>query len=506
MNAAAPPSAYPRTRPATPTKEIKLKWRNSFDSGKIDVADTCALSKPSVTPIPNGPLNTLESHKLPIETLASAKKASSETLASKKMVARPKPVAEAAKVALQAIHQVPEVFKSAAMISTATPGPETSSAPIAPTAPIPKRISPRREFQSALQPLPLYSYKDTNPSRKVAYTRQMKKSSESAERMLRDRCVLVYCECVNMMADSYSKGFRLLDSIWSGSPCMVVEPTTGFRWSKLPQKTTLSWFSWMALPVRHSYDPRQYADSIYRISLGSQSFSRRTHDSQSRCRHRRYGECALDVRCLDAIVDDAKKLFNDWQVTLRNYLDLSHLARYLDPFWDQCDASSNMVRDGAFGWDADLLEKDMFSSSPLSTAVPRTPTSPKDITIRPRGSTTSLNISVGDDASSTLSRGETLSSTSGSGSDATKSTPPSSPPVQSAYTSASGGEDRQSIYGHGLPIALVRLVARYQGKRLDKSCQLSNWAAPLNKKQIECESIFPFSFSVLRRFDFIRCC
>jgi hypothetical protein len=38
----------------------------------------------------------------------------------------------------------------------------------------------------------------------------------------------------------------------------------------------------------------------------------------------------------------------------------------------------------------------------------------------------------------------------------------------------------------GKPIALARLVARYQGKRLDKTCQLSNWAAPLNKKQIDC--------------------
>jgi hypothetical protein len=234
----------------------------------------------------------------------------------------------------------------------------------------------------------------------------------------------------------------------------------------------------------------QYVDGLYRISLRSQSFSRRTHDSQSRCRYNRYGECTLDFRCLNAIVDDAKKLLNDWQVNLRNYLDLSHLARYLDPFWDQCDASSNMVIDGAFGWDADLLQgKDIFSSSPIAT-VPRTPTSPKDTTIHSRGSTTSLSTTVGDDASSTLSRGDTLSSTSGS--EATKSTPPSSPPVQSAYTFTSGGEDRQPIYGRGLPIALVRLVARYQGKRLDKSCQLSNWAAPLNKKQIECESIFPF--------------
>jgi hypothetical protein len=248
----------------------------------------------------------------------------------------------------------------------------------------------------------------------------------------------------------------------------------------------------MALQVCHIYDASWHADSIYRISLRSQRFSRRSNNSQSRCRYRRYGKRTFDARCLNVIVDDAKKLFNDWHVNLRNYLDLSHLARFLDPFWGQCDAASSMVRLGAFGWDADLPhEKDMFCGSPIATVL-RTPTSPKDLTIPPRDSTISLSTTVSDDASSILSRGEYLSSNSGSGSEATKSTPPSSPPVQPAYTFTSGGEDRKPIYRRGLPIALVRLVARYQGTRLDKSCQLSNWAAPLNRKQIECEFIFTF--------------
>lgn len=144
------------------------------------MVDASALSKGSVTamPMPNSPLNISESYEAPVESSASANKPSSAVLASKTMVARPKPVAEDANAALEAVHQVSELLKSAALAST--PGPE-------PTSPIPKRISPREEFQSALQSLPLYSYKDANPSRKVSYTRQMKKSSESAERLLRDR-------------------------------------------------------------------------------------------------------------------------------------------------------------------------------------------------------------------------------------------------------------------------------------------------------------------------------
>ena len=191
MNAAAPSSAYPRTRPATPTKEIKSKWRNSFDSRKVDVAvdsleiDGGALSKPSLTALPKSSINISESHQVPVETIASASKPSSAALASKTILARPKQVAEAAKAALQAVHQVSGLLKSTALTPPAAP--ETTS-PV-PTAPIPKRISPRREFQTALQSLPLYSYKDSNPSRKVAYTRQMKKSSESAERLLREQCV-----------------------------------------------------------------------------------------------------------------------------------------------------------------------------------------------------------------------------------------------------------------------------------------------------------------------------
>lgn len=42
----------------------------------------------------------------------------------------------------------------------------------------------------------------------------------------------------------------------------------------------------------------------------------------------------------------------------------------------------------------------------------------------------------------------------------------------------------------GNAIALIRLVARYQRTRLDKKWQLSDWAAPLNEQQVECNIFF----------------
>jgi hypothetical protein len=46
------------------------------------------------------------------------------------------------------------------------------------------------------------------------------------------------------------------------------------------------------------------------------------------------------------------------------------------------------------------------------------------------------------------------------------------------------------VYPPTQPVALARLVARYLGRKLDKECQLSNWAAPLSEKQIECKLFF----------------
>lgn len=152
-----------------------------------------------------------------------------------------------------------------------------------------------------------------------------------------------------------------------------------------------------------------------------------------------------------------------------------------------------MILDGAFGLQTSLPSStyDDISSSDEDEVL-MTPTSPKDPDIAPASPT----------SNSTKSSPPTAESPSflvpKPYAEALKTTPLTSLAVSSTYppaplsTSLSSTLIEESFLlsvkqNGGLPIALVRLVARYQGKRLDKSCQLSNWAAPLNKKQMECE-------------------
>lgn len=257
------------------------------------------------------------------------------------------------------------------------------------------------------------------------------------------------------------------------------------------------WFNWTAQTVRLSATLLPYSNFRQSSLLLSRPFSRIRQSSKSvpvftvSLHPSILFDKSSNFHANQTIIEDAKKLFDDWQVSLHHYLDLAHLARALDPFWNACDATGSMVIEGALGWETTLpqgKEKNVYTSPITTSRAPMTPTSPKDTKNIPRGSTTSLNTTLNDDASSILSRGES------SGHDEmNKSTPPSSPPVNSAYTTPPSSDESFDLqrfsYGGGLPIALVRLVARYQGKGLDKGCQLSNWAAPLNKKQIECEFV-----------------
>lgn len=118
------------------------------------------------------------------------------------------------------------------------------------------------------------------------------------------------------------------------------------------------------------------------------------------------------------------KLKRDWKVDVKNYLDLAFVARYHDYFWDTCDVLNSQCLEGAFG--------------------------------------------------GTWCNGTECDVSSADGSDSV-----THKPLEQQYG--------RPVYPMAQPVALARLVARYLGTRLDKECQLSNWAAPLNENQIQCK-------------------
>ncbi|KAG8779027.1 hypothetical protein FRC16_003540 [Serendipita sp. 398] len=63
--------------------------------------------------------------------------------------------------------------------------------------------------------------------------------------------------------------------------------------------------------------------------------------------------------------------------------------------------------------------------------------------------------------------------------------PPVTPPAPHSLPNVPERHFTGNAYPKGRCIALARLISRYRGKRLDKGPQLSNWAAPLSKNQIE---------------------
>lgn len=187
MDASAAPSQslVARTRPSTPIKDkvkIPWSWRNSFDSRKTA---SLSLESSPLSTLPTSLAPELPVHKSDSSNDENGGVPGSETLSRpvltpKTILARPKTAVDVAKAPAQTSPKLPKATTLASTTQPASTSPK-------PTAPIPKRVTPRREFQSALQCLPLYSYKDTNSSRKVTYSRQMKKSNEAAERLLQDR-------------------------------------------------------------------------------------------------------------------------------------------------------------------------------------------------------------------------------------------------------------------------------------------------------------------------------
>lgn len=149
------------------------------------------------------------------------------------------------------------------------------------------------------------------------------------------------------------------------------------------------------------------------------------------------------------LLDDVEKLAADWSVNVANYLDLADFARSVDPFWAKCDTLCTQTLEGAFGLEVPLNMKNDDSNSPGS--VPNHS--------KPPTFSSSINPEIQNNESFTQGTNEFTR-------------------LRDAHPFA---------YPQGPPIALVRLVARYQGRRLDKSCQLSNWAAPLSKLQVQCK-------------------
>ena len=148
--------------------------------------------------------------------------------------------------------------------------------------------------------------------------------------------------------------------------------------------------------------------------------------------------------------DDVDKLKRDWKVDVQNYLDLAFLARYHDRFWEACDFLGNNCISGAFGgtW-CDGTEIHAMST-PTSARRSSDTATPSDRL----ASRINQELELIHDPNGQI------------------------------------GLPHEKIQGRMAckqAVALSRLVSRYLGRRLDKGSQLSNWAAPLSEKQIECE-------------------
>ncbi|KAG8819441.1 hypothetical protein FRC17_010454 [Serendipita sp. 399] len=150
---------------------------------------------------------------------------------------------------------------------------------------------------------------------------------------------------------------------------------------------------------------------------------------------------------------DVEKLARDWGVHVQNYLDLADMARCVDPFWNTCDILRDFSIDGATGIDWSKVDDDY---------VGQKQDVPDDL------------LPVDESLHNVAETHSFLPS------------PPITPPTpQSLPNDPLDRRGTGTIYPRSRSIALARLVARYQGKRLDKGVQLSNWAAPLSKNQIE---------------------
>ncbi|PVF99236.1 hypothetical protein CPB86DRAFT_814032 [Serendipita vermifera] len=312
-------------------------------------------------------------------------------------------------------------------------------------------ISPtaKEEFQALVQGIPLYSFKDTNQRRKLTYSRQKKLSSTCAERINGEGVRVV--------------GFDL-------------------EWKPMYNNDTYNLVSLVQI-ASHSEVLLVQLDQSTAFPPGLQALL----------------EDPTILKVGAGIRHDVQKLSHDWNVNVQAILDLADFARYVDPFWNTCDRLRNQVIEGAFGggWcdqtngdTADALT-DQKASRNKSLDISQV----KDIESLSKYFK-EVHVTATAERSSPSSQQEATSNTT------VPTTPPPLSRSQSLtypptpLTSDSDQEDPK-LSGQlplpdptwncpvGKPISLARLVARYQGKRLDKAYQLSNWAAPLNKKQIE---------------------
>ena len=117
---------------------------------------------------------TQEDHNLKAKTSkASASKATTRVESSS--------VAEATALqrtkALQTAHPSKQYIGIITLVSR---GPKSAD-------PMYKGHQQRRDLRTLLRELPTYSYHDTNPTRKITYTRKKEKSSQLAERLLDEK-------------------------------------------------------------------------------------------------------------------------------------------------------------------------------------------------------------------------------------------------------------------------------------------------------------------------------
>lgn len=270
----------------------------------------------------------------------------------------------------------------------------------------------RRDLRTLLKQLPSYSYRDTNPTRKITYTRKKEKSSQLAERLLVNGVKVV--------------GFDL-------------------EWKPMHNAQQYNRVSLVQIASD---------DEVLLIQLdGSTKFPAAVKTLL---------ESPHILKVGAGIEGDVAKLKKDWDVDIRCYLDLADYARAVDPFWNTCDVVRDSATDGALGgpWCRPTID----ATDAISCTEPNT-------------------LAIENSIHDVFTSSSSLTSES-------LNTPPTTPPtLHERYTPPSPmttrSEGREHVYPKGRPIGLARLVARYQGKKLDKGSQLSNWAAPLNKKQID---------------------
>ncbi|KAG8778841.1 hypothetical protein FRC15_010532 [Serendipita sp. 397] len=169
-----------------------------------------------------------------------------------------------------------------------------------------------------------------------------------------------------------------------------------------------------------------------------------------------------------SIDGDARKLLRDWQVEVVNMLDLSFIARAVDPYWEQQDAARQLIRE-----QQQQEQREQRAREQTLAAQDQDPTASTS-----SFATSHLSLESSHDAGSSNKNKNRNRNSNGDGDDDDDDDDVGKP-----------NEEKKKGWGgkkRGL-ISLKRLTIRYLSMQLEKSkkIQTSNWEKPLTERMLE---------------------